>query len=507
MLAVLTAVGLLAYGEYIGQGGFYADDWAHASFYEFADPPRYWALVDELSDVLGGRPLMTLLMPLPQVFFGADAESHLVLALVIAITLSLCFYLALRALAMPPAHAAAIAVLVLLFPRSDSIRLWATGSVLSIAVILFLLGFVLAIRGLEHGGRRGILLHAGADLLYLLSVLAYEATAGVAAVAGVLYLRRAPRRRAVRSWIADVAVVFAALVYSLIATSGTREVGSLGERVSDLAPFLRQSVLVLPDALVPVGASARPFLAIVLLAAATVVALSVLRLRRGPEPALRWWLDWIIGATVAIAAGYVMFLGSTLHPEDSGINNRIQLVAGMAFVVLAYAIVATACHLLLRSARSAAIGTVLVAIAIAVGYGIGLNDDQARWERAADEQERVLRVVDRSVGSLPRRSTLIAFGYPKDTGPGIPVFSQGFDLSAGLRLHSGDPTLRGVPVYEGIAVRCEGDSMSFSGPGEYGSFELGYEMAYFMDVEGEEGGPLRTRSDCEARLGRGFVAP
>ncbi|HEY5977271.1 MAG TPA: hypothetical protein VIT85_05395 [Solirubrobacterales bacterium] len=502
ILVVLTAAGLIAYGSYIGQGGFYADDWHHVAFYRFADSPQYWSTVETLSELLGGRPLVTLLMPLPQVFFGADVESHLALALVLGIVVSFCLYLALRTLRMAPLHAGTIAVLALIFPRSDGVRLWATGSILSISVIFFLLGLVLALRGLKHPGRRGIAMHAGADALYLLSVLTYEATAGAAALAGALYLGMTSTGRAVRLWLADLVVVMAALSYSLVTTSSHRGVGTWSERISDVGPFLRQSFLVLPDALLPVGASGRVFQGLALLGVAAIVGAAVFRVRRGSEPALRGWLLWIAGAAIAIAAAYVVFLGSHLYPQDSGINTRIQVFAGLAYVVLAYAIVATACHLLLRSVVTAALVTALAGATIAVGYGFRLAEDQTLWKRAATEQQNVLRAIDGGLGTLPRRSTLLAFNLPEDAGPGVPVFTQAFDLAGALQLHANDPTLRAYPLYEGVSVQCEQKGLAVEGPGAYGTFDVNYRRTYFLDVRGGRGKMIRTPSACAAALGR-----
>jgi hypothetical protein len=67
-----------------------------------------------------------------------------------------------------------MASLVLLFPWSDSNRLWAMASYNQLAVVFWLLGLLLALRGFRSTGRAAVLLHAGALLLYAAGIAVYE---------------------------------------------------------------------------------------------------------------------------------------------------------------------------------------------------------------------------------------------------------------------------------------------------------------------------------------------
>src|SRR5205823_3890037 len=128
----------------------------------------------------------------------------------------------LRTLGVSLLHAILIALLFLVFPWSDSTRLWPTAAINNIAVILFLFGLLLALRAVAVPGWRGYAWHAVTLLLYVLSVLTYEVAAVAALVAGWLYIGRAPRRRALRLWTIDVVVVVGALIYEWVATAPTR---------------------------------------------------------------------------------------------------------------------------------------------------------------------------------------------------------------------------------------------------------------------------------------------
>jgi hypothetical protein len=502
VVIVLLAVGAAAYGLYVTRGGFYSDDWSNAANYRFADPPRYWSSVSDLEGVLGGRPILALLLPVPHAILGTDMGLQLALALLLGVLTSGCFYVLLRTLSMAPLHALAIAILVLLFPWSDSIRLWATASVNSVAVCFFLIGLAVALRGLERPGRGGVAMHGGADILFLLSVLTYEVAAAAAIVAGFLYIGRAPLATVARRWAADVVVVLAALAYSLSTTVTTRHVGTLGDRIGDLGTFLRESLLLLASSLFPVGALGRLVQAGVLMLAGAVICLAVLRKRRDGERELGEWLRWIAIAVVAVGAAYFMFLGSHLHPRDPGIDTRINVFAGLGICLLVYAIVAAASLLLLGPGARAAALTVVAVATIAVGYGIRVADDERAWELASTRQQEVLQVVDDELAPLASGSTVITFGFPSQAAPEVPIFNKSWDLRGALQLDSDDATLRAYPVYEGVKLRCAPERLIVDGGGDYGRYGARYSSLFFLDVPKSRNEEIKTSGACDEALRR-----
>jgi hypothetical protein len=502
VLMLLLGVGAAAYGLYVTRGGFYSDDWSNAANYRFADPPRFWSSVSDLEGVLGGRPILALLLPIPHAIFGTDKGLQLALALVLGVLTSGCFYALLRTLSMAPLHATAIAILVLLFPWSDSIRLWATASVNSVAVCLFLVGLIVALRGLERPGRGGVAMHVVADILFLLSVLTYEVAAAAALLAGLLYIGRAPPVTVARRWAADVVVVIAALTYSLSTTVATRHVGTIGDRVGDLGTFLRESLLLLVSSLLPAASLGRLVQAGVLVLVAAIICFAVLRRRRDGGQELGEWLRWILIATVAIGAAYFMFLGSHLHPRDPGIDTRINVFAGLGFCLLAYAIVATASHLLLGAGSRAAALTIVAAAAIAIGYGIRVGDDERAWELASTRQQEVLKVVGDELAPLPHGGTVIAFGFASQAAPEVPIFNKSWDLRGALQLDFNDPALRAYPVYEGVKLRCAPGRLIVDGGGDYGRYGARYVSLFFLDVPMSSSEEIKTSSACEAALRR-----
>jgi hypothetical protein len=498
---ILVAVAAAAYGAYVAHGGFYLDDWSNASDYQLARHPRYWSAVGDLHRTLGGRPVTALLVPIPHALFGVHPRLHLGLAAALGVVTSLSFYVLLRALSIPAVHACAIAVLALLFPWSDSVRLWAATSINSLSVCFFALGLATALHSLDRRGRAAVFMHAAAVALFVLSVFTYEVAAAAIILAGVLYLPRTSRRRALQYWAADVLAVLAALVYSLTATIGTRDVSSIGDRIHDARVFAREAVLLMSAAVVPVGrADARGKGLAIALGVAAVLLFALTRLRRERNARLRLWLQAFAVAAVAIAAADFMLLGSRLHPLDPGLGNRINVFAALPYCVLAYSVVALVVLLVTRGrAPDGALAVVAVAL-LAAGYGVKLARDESHWRRAASIQRGVLASIASDRVRLVDGDAVFSFGAPGDAAPGIPVFDRSWDLSGALRLQTGDRNVNGYPVFRGVSTRCASATVDVTGPGSYGTIRVPYRQAIFVDVQTGRVARVTSRPKCERSI-------
>lgn len=499
-LGTLTIVGVAAYGWYVLHGGLYIDDWANAASYRFAAAPRYWSAVHAAEAGLGGRPVLALLLPLPTAAFGTDPKLQLLLALGLGILTSLCFYLLLRALGMKALDSTVIAALALLFPWSDSIRLWATGSLNSLAVCSFLLAVVVALRGLERSGARAVLTHGLAVFLYVLSVLTYEVAAGAALLAGLLYFGRGTARAAARCWLVDCVAVGAVLTYSLLATVSTRHVGGLSERLHDAPETIRQSVYLFVWTLVPTHGSNKVVQALVLLGVAVAVIAGLVGARGAGAQELRLWLVVAAASVIVIGAAYFIFLGSYLHPQDPGIGTRTNVFAGLAYAALVYALIAATSQVIFRrGARSSLIATLLVAALVAAGYGVRLRHDEHAWVHASVLQHQTLTTISQVVPGLNRNVALLTFDFPAQAAQGVPVFYASQDLQGALQLMTGNPGDLAFPVYEGVQVSCRPRGIAIDGPNE-DTGRTSYRDAVFLDVRTRRETPVRSASACRTAL-------
>jgi len=514
LLLLLLALAAAAFGSHVVHGGFYSDDWAIS---ELETQRGYWGSVDALFDVLGSKPVLAVLLPVPHALFGSTTELHLALAAVLSVLTSASFYLLLRTLGLEHRHAGPIAALSLLFPWADSTRLWATASINNVAVILYLLGVVTALRGLAHSGHRSVLMHAGAVTLYVLSVLTYELAAVAALASVLLYRYRSSWRRALTRWAADVLAIGAALAYTAATT--VKHVAPLDDQVVNAAKMARGAASLVAAAFLPVGDPPRLVVGLALL---LLVATAALVVRRGDadDPAVAELRRWLLVAAAAVggtAAAYAMLVpAASFTPLLPGLENRINLLAAPAIVTLVYALLMIAALLAFRRVRpwrrwslyAATAATVL----LAVGYAVRLADDEDAWEHAAKEQQRVLAVMHEAVPQPPAGGTIYTFGQLGEAGPRVPVFYATWDLTSAARLLWRDFELDAYPAFQRARFACRRRGVLPQRlPTPYGDLDprdnsadpaVPYGDAVFVDIRTRSHEVIDDRSECLAAIRR-----
>src|SRR3954469_1458909 len=117
----LVAVGLallaaLVYGDHVVRGGFVWDDWENAGTTRYRYEPGFLGPFDLRQAEY--RPVLSLLIPLPHVVFGARPALHLALALVLAAAACAAFYSLLRAVGATRGFAMAAAAAAPVLPPS-----------------------------------------------------------------------------------------------------------------------------------------------------------------------------------------------------------------------------------------------------------------------------------------------------------------------------------------------------------------------------------------------------
>jgi hypothetical protein len=492
-VCVITLVGLgvAVFGSHVVHGGFYYDDWSNASGYHFDG--FAWVL-DKWHGIIPGRPILALLLALPHALFGVRSEFHLFLAIALGVLASTSFFAFLRTLGIEVGHALAIAALALVFPWSDSTRLWATASINNVALIAYFVGTVAVLHGLRTSGRGALLLHAVGSVLFVVSVLTYEVAAAAIALGGILYRGRAPAHRVARRWLADVALVVVLLIASLVLTAGVRPVGSLSQRASDIPRFTREGTSMLASAYLPRSFDSSGAKLLVLGLLAGILACALLRVRRSSAYAIRRWLARAGVAAVGVAAAYVMFLGSGLQPDYSGVDNRANTFAGFAFVTLVYSL--TAAATLLVAGRSGRIATLILTLAFVVvstGFIVRVRGDIHHFDEATVLQGDALARLRRALPAPEPGTTILTFGYPSQTAPGVPIFWAFWDLSGAVRLAWNDPSLVAIPqtAHERV-VTCNHDSISTA---EF-PMKVPYGRIVFIDLASGSTKHVDSRRDC-----------
>src|SRR4051812_6330066 len=173
-------------------------DWGNAGTTRYQYQPGFLGPFDLRQAAY--RPVLQLLIPLPHLVFGENPLPHLALGLLVAVTAGAAFHALLRTLGVPRPYALAAAALALVFPWSDSTKLWATASLNLVAVALVMAAGAMAVRVLRRPGadpRSRVLLTA---LMCAAGVLTYEAVVGLVLLLPALYRVRAPWRAVFARW-------------------------------------------------------------------------------------------------------------------------------------------------------------------------------------------------------------------------------------------------------------------------------------------------------------------
>jgi hypothetical protein len=477
----IVVLAALVFGSHIRDGGFYSDDWSTASDVEFRG---YRGTVGfTFHDVIPGRPLLAAAQPLTHYLLGLDVTAHLAVGVLLAALASLSFFVLLRCLRVERPHALAMAALSLVFPWSVALRLWPIGAIDNLAVIAYFLGTATALTALglqqEHRSK-ALTLHVVATILYVASVLTYQIAPALILASVVLYRTRVPLRQASRRWLVDWIAMLVVTAWSAKATSRVREVGSVSDIVADVPRFVRDGLSIFAEMFLPPSVESALAKALVLVAAAAVVTLSIVRARGGSAPVRTWLVRGAAGAG-AIALSYVMFLGSGLQASYSGIDDRANALAAFGFVVAAYSLLVVLSLLVLDARRRWSAACIAAAVLVVGAGWIGrIRDDITLFKAAAVRQMEELSLLDEVVGPPRSGSTLLVFGFPATTAPGIPVFSEPWDLEGAMRLRWNDYSLGAFPIFR-RGVSCNRSGVR---PLEFDQrrYIVPYERAVFVDL-------------------------
>jgi hypothetical protein len=504
--ALLIVLAAVVYGRHIVASGFYYDDWVNAASYEFA--ATFVDAVRRVSENLGGRPVLACALAVPHALFGLNAPLHAAFAVALSILACLFFYSLLRAVGIGVMDAGAIAALALVFPWSDSLRLWPTGGINNVALCLVGAGLLLALSALRRPPPRSYVLHAGSALFYVLGVVTYEAVAPLVAISFVFYLAIANLGPVVRRSTLDIALSISLLGINV--ASSERAAPSLEAIASNVREFTEQFASLFTAAVVPVSGGTRASIVLsgVLYAVVACVLYAAARDSIASERLDRWLV--VAGsALVVTAVAYVPYLASGLFPRSSGLNNRVNIVAAFGVVTLVYAVIKLGARWLAKAKPRRAYlanGFALAAVlSIAAAYAYHSARHARLWDIAAIRQDQILAVVGTQSTSATARS-VFTFGHPAEVAPGVPILLESGDLTAAVRLTEPARAVRAYPVFRGARLACTTDALvAIHLPDAYldetrDPLEHAYGTILFIDTEASRSQVVADRRSCRTAV-------
>ena len=456
---ILALSGVLLFASHVEHGGRYSDDWANAAAFRFKAGDDLGRGFEEFRDELGGRPIYSLGLATVESLWRDDFAAQLALTVTLSAIASLLFFAVLRRLGLGVEWAIVAAVLSFVYPWSDATRLWAALAPNEPCLIFYFGGFLVAAHGLRSSHPR--LWHVGALLLYVLSVLTYEAAGLAILLTGVLYVALAGWRRARPRWAADVAVILPTLAVVFTLDRTARVTPGWRSVASGLYHLPGQGIRALLEALVPLSVSSG-IRALIVLAFVGALVLAIRHVGPGTRRRLAPDVGLLIGSLVVLAIAWFPFLGADLPPQAPGLDNRGNIGAAFAIALLVVALArisGKAAAGVVRDARGFAVAAVITLGAIATGWVITARDHADAYDRSARGQEELLSGLTAALPAPRRGTTIYTTAAAGQSAPGIPVFSETWDLKGAVKLTWNDATLRGFPIVGEARLECAADGV------------------------------------------------
>ena len=510
--ALMTALAFAVFGWYAFHGGFIADDWVNADRYYFHPDPGFWGAVDNYQTP--SRPIAAVYVSLTYAVMGTHLDLHLLLSVVLAAFLSIAYFAFLRTLGLGLPWALAAAVILLVFPSSDSTRLWTTGSQIDLFIGLYLMAMVIAIGGRRRFGPApsvlAVLTQVGASAIALVAVGGYEIVAPAVLLSFVLYRWVGGKGGTLWRWLLDA---IPTLLLLLLYTRKFGESASgLGKLLDNAHLVLDGAVSVLAYSLYPSRMVTLPWLFVAAVAGILLVT-QLVRQLAPPSPdrdAIARWSVPILLAVAAIAIGYAMIVPvADRYPLYApGVQNRTNCFAALGISALLVFLAATVGSMLAgalprisaqaRSQARGAITAVLVLGVIGV-YTVRVTQDADRWTQSAEIQDAILTQTQEVLPSPPPDATIFTSPYAGNSSPSIPAFGGGGnnDELGAFKVAYNSEDLRAFPLLGEAPLTCGAGEMSQSSAGNSGTE---YGKAYLVDLRTRTVYRPETPGQCETAL-------
>lgn len=462
-LGLLTlATGLLLF-QHVDKAGFYSDDWAYRSAWQFHSNGSFWTGLSYFynSGGLRGRPTLALYLSVIEQVFGYHPRWYLAWAVVLAIVFSFSVYLTLRILRLRPIDAALVSLFLLVFPASDSTRIWAMISDAQVAMSLVVLGIGCRVKSLTLEGRSRMRWRVAALSLIVIGVTTYELTFVALLLTASLYRTRVSWRRALGEAAVDWVVLIC--VYALVLTRSTAVHLSGDQTVSHAWTIFKQSLTLFSTVALPFRSTTA---GLIVAGAIILTAVFFVRILPQGDPVrkhLLWWLMGIAVALILLVGAYGVYAPTQTFyvPLATGESNRTNAFAAAPMLFIVYGLCVLVGTMIFRSMRAGNLATAAAAVlagALGIGYTVTMAGDLRLWDSGWNRAHQTLIDFQAQVPKLRGAPLVIFYGEPIQEVAGIPVWAHMWDLEGALQLTYNDPHIRGRPGFPGMKLVCSAKS-------------------------------------------------
>jgi hypothetical protein len=433
---LLLAGALAIYGRYATKGGWFLDDWRMYARLRDQHGGFFAELHACTRTIPGGRGAACLFHAGEYRLFGGHRTEYQFAAIAfLAFDAALLYAIALRS-RLARGWAFLLAAAFLLFPASDSARLWPVASLAGYDVALVLGAILTVLSALRRQGRSALALHVLGGLLAVLAMVTYEIALPLVALGGITYCLAYRNRNALLRWGVDIGLVLLFLAYRLILAPLSAESGFLVHRsasqtISRAGVLLNGAWVTWKDVYAP-GAVGT----IVLAGVAVAVITLLVRAQEFRRRATPWVILYVFGLALSAAGALVYLTANDLYvPVVDSIFNRLNVPGSFGYAAMAVAILGAIYEVLraCRLPRPAAALLLALPIAATTVHQLGISDEHIRsWETSWKDQQQAFIGYRAALRGVPRRAEIIGFDVPIWERGFIPVFAAGWDLRGAI---------------------------------------------------------------------------
>jgi len=510
--AFVGAIVFLSFVAYVGELGFYSDDWDLLAKMAGARDTSFAGIFSSIdAPLVAMRPGQVAYFSLLFKAFGLNPFGYHVVNGIVLIALAIVCYMVLRGLGESRAVAVSIALVYSLSPNYSTDRFWFAAFAHTLSMVLYGVSLYATLRSLRAADRLAAGAWATASAAALaLSALCFEVPLPFFLITAFV-IWRAPcrpvgeQRLDALRWargvnLTSTLVTVGAMVAFKLATARrfdsstlpfSEQVANILSRAFDMKPAVAGSYglnvrhaleanfgeygIRLPQTVATIaGDMATPallflcgFVLVLVFAYLYVVAggpaKSMLRPAFHRHESARLM---VVGITV-FCLGYAIFLtNSNIQFTPTGIGNRANIGAALGVALVLVSIAHTMSGLLpVRPWRTPAFCLLIAALC---GSELLIdNAIAAHWVAAYRREGEILASIHKRIPVLPPQSTVILAGTCPYDGPAI-VFESNWDLAGALRLMYGDATLNADVATSHLEVDERGvTTMIYSVPKRY----------------------------------------
>lgn len=499
---LLLALALAIYWSYAMKGGWYYDDW---SMYSAAQdsPGGYWSDLSSCSNTIAAnRQLVCAFHMAEYNLFGSNHSLYHLAAVAILSVNAYLVYAVVRHCRIPALWALLVSALLILFPGSDSTRLWPVGASGQFVTAMALAAILLTLVALSRRSGRGTLcLHAASLLLSLLAIASYEVALPLIAGAGVLYVLAFRNRRALLRWAADITLILVFIVLRLVVFPVPPDSGFVVERT--MGQTLERAGTVLGGAWTTWKTvyAPGPWGTLVLAAGALLVGVVALVLPSGRPAMARWLVALLFGIGLSAVSALIFLPANDFYrlSVDSTFN-RLNLPGSFGYTVAATAMLALGYEAVRALTRRVAVAALAVLVVMAWPASNQLrisSSHKQAWESSWSLQQHALAGYRAALSGLPSKANIVGFDTPLWEPGFVPVFTANWDLRGALDYETAVDPPMAWPWLPGTTC---GSKSVLVGTTPAGDYRRPAPPLYFVSPERRLAVRVRSQRECKRVL-------